>query len=176
MSFPVLASWMSPHTLLLERCPKTPPTVLLGGSYGVLCSQGRTYVKCSYGEISQQHHLGCTQAEIFRGTQQCGMYFSHAQLLKRGQIPLVTSLTRYLIYHHAVSIDFITAIQHVRKPAGSKERWGMLGFFEDIKGTIQRKNENRTNKVEGIYFTVKLYLLNQTTRKKSRWHFAVFTY
>lgn len=88
--------------------------------------------------------------------------------LGRGQIYLATSVTPYLIYHHAVSIDFITTVQHVGKPACSMECGRMLGCFLDIKGAIWRKNENRTNKVEGIYFTVNLYLLNQTIRKKNQ--------
>lgn len=87
--------------------------------------------------------------------------------LGRGQIYLVTSVTPYLIYHHAVSIDFITTVQHIGKSACSMECGGILGFFLDIKGAIWRKNENRMNKVEGICSAVNLYLLNQTIRKKN---------
>lgn len=70
--------------------------------------------------------------------------------LERGQVHLGTSVTPYLIYHHTVSIDFIATVQHVRKPTGSVERGGLLGFFEDITGAIWRKSENRRNTVEEL--------------------------
>ena len=134
MSFPILAPWISSHILLAGVLRPLPWCFSVEGKVCWVPKEGPT---------SRDHmmrfHSNITWLLLgwnFLRIQQCTMEFWDAHIFKRGQIPLATALIPHLIYHHAVSVDVITTVQHVRELASSKKCWGVLGFFEGIKGTI----------------------------------------
>ena len=134
MSFPVLAPWISSHILLLASALRPLPWCFSVEGRCAGFSRKDLRQEIVWWD-STATSPGLLSGWNFLRIQQCAMAFWDAHIFKRGQIPRATALIPHLIYHHAVSVDFITTIQHVRELASSK-KWGVLRFFEGIKGTI----------------------------------------